>query len=133
MRPRITGRSREFREVTRDTSAARCTNFDRVSRLLRFARVRRNGRGVLHRCLMRCLCILRRLDNIKIVLVLSTCICVFGRVQDLLLSLKLLLKHDLSLLLIIRRASVLQRLRVTSCTAITLEVLRGSCSASVIL
>ena len=83
---------------------------------------------------MRCLCFLGGLHNIKIVLVLSTCIRVLRRVQNLLLiSLKLLLQHDLRLLLVVARTSILQSLRVTPGAAITFEILGCSRCAPVIL
>lgn len=66
-------------------------------------------------------------------LVLSASTRVLRRVQDLLLSLQLLLKHDLSLLLVVARSSILQSLRVTSCSAIALEILSRSSGAPVIL
>jgi hypothetical protein len=82
---------------------------------------------------VRCLCFLGCFNNIKVVLVLSASTRVLRRVQDLLLSLQLLLKHDLSLLLVVARSSILQSLRVASCSAIALEILSRSSGAPVIL
>ena len=66
------------------------------------------SRGVLHRRLMRSLPLLGRLNDIKVVLILPTSIRILRRVQDLLLSLQLLLEHNLRLLLVGSTTAVLQ-------------------------
>lgn len=133
MWPSIAWCSCKLREVTANTSAASCSDLYWVRSLLWFPGIWCNGRSVLHRGLMRCLRFFGCLDDIKIVLVLSTGIRILGRVQNLLLSLKLLLQHDLRLLLVCARPGVLQGLRISASTSITLKSLRSSRRAPIIL
>lgn len=77
--------------------------------------------------------LLRRLNNIKVMLILPTGIRVLSRVQDLLLSLQLLLQHYLSLLLIGAGASILQGLGVASGAPLAICFVNCSRSAAVVL
>lgn len=83
----VTGCAREFRKIAANASTTCCANLDRVSSLLRLPGIRGNGWRMLHGCLMRCLRLLGRLDNVKVVLVLATSISVLRCVQNLFLTL----------------------------------------------
>ena len=133
MWPSIARCSSKFREVTTNTSTTCSSDLNWVCSLLWFPGIWCNGWSVLHRGLMRCLRFFSCLDDIKIVLILSAGIRILGRVQNLFLSLKLLLEHNLRLLLVCARPSVLQGLRVSASTSITLKSLRSSCRAPIIL
>lgn len=102
--------------------------------LLRLARISpHHRRSVLNRRLVRVLGLFRRIDNIKVVLVLPICIRIFSRMQDLFL-LQLLLQHYLCLRLIGVGASILQCLRIApGCFVIMLEIISGSRGTPVVL
>ena len=91
------------------------------------------GRGVLHGRLMRSLPLLGRLNDIKVVLVLPSGIRVLCRVQNLLLSLQLLLEHYLGLLLVGTTTAVLQCLRVATRAPLTVSFVGSSGAAPVVL
>lgn len=79
------------------------------------------------------LCLLGRLDDVEVVLILSTSICILSCVQDLLLPLELLLKHDLGLLLAGTRGGVLESLGVASGSSLAVAFLTSSWDAAVVL
>jgi len=91
------------------------------------------GRGVLHGCLMRSLPLLGRLNDIEVVLVLPAGIRVLRRVQNLLLSLQLLLEHYLGLLLVGTTTASLESLRVATRTPLTVSFVTGPGAAPVVL
>ena len=133
VRPSITGSSSVLWKVTAKAGTACGSNLDGVSCLMRFSRVRRDSRCMLNGCLMCCLRFLCSLHNVEIVLVLSSGISIFCRVKYLLFSLKLLLKHNLSLWLTGGWASILKSLRITSDTSVVFEVVGSSGGTSIIL
>jgi hypothetical protein len=131
----VAGSSCNFREVATDTGSARGPNFDCMGSLLRLTGVGHTGRGMLDRGLMGRLGLLGCLNNIKVMLIGPRGSRILRRMQNLLLPLQLLLEHDLGLLLIAScGCTILQRLRVSSCTPVaTVSLVDSSRPTSIIL
>ena len=123
----------ELGEVAAEAGAACCADLDRVCGLMGLSRVRCARRCVLHRGLVRCLPLFSCVSDVEVVLIRPSSIRVLGRVQDLLLALELLLKHDLRLLLVGTCAAVLQGLGVAAGAPLAVTLVNGSRTAPIIL